>query len=254
MVRRPLNFTEPRMIRGIIALGSLVLVCAPAWADEAKPFTQNFDADKAGTLPTGWTLGESSTTAAAVADAAEAPSPPNALRIAFVGRALSDPPSLSAEFPEINLDGAHGVLEYSFDVKVESIATNNSEGLQFRVWSGVSGIDVAMPRILRWEQKWRIYNHSAAPNTGHYYGDFDFGEWHRLRFVIEPSSPSAGKATWYADGKLLYVEQYKDRTPAQTAGVHLFTVTPVSGGGENNTVVYLDNLRIGPPEADRRGP
>jgi hypothetical protein len=118
----------------------------------------------------------------------------------------------------------------------------------------VSGIDAAAPRILRWDGKWRLYTHAAPRSAGNYFGEFEFGTWHKLRFVIEPSSPSAGKASWYADGKLLYIEQYTGRTAAQTSGIYLFDILPVAGPEANKTVVHIDNLRIGPPEAERREP
>jgi hypothetical protein len=231
----------------------LALLAAPAGADESPDRVDTFDGDAVGKAPAGWSLSQEGQLAATVeAGVADAPSPPNVLKINFTSRVTDVSAALVREFPAVNLDGAHGGLEYAFDVKVESIADNDSEGLQFRVWSGVSGIDVATPRILRADKKWRLYTHAAMPGAQNYYGDFEIGAWHRLRFVIEPESASAGRASWYADGKLLYIERYTGRAAVQTSNVHRFEIVSIPGRQDNKTVVYIDNLRIGRPEAESR--
>ena len=216
-----------------------------AEAASAPLLAQNFDADATGKLPKGWSVSEPGVADASVqAGVEKTPSAPNVFKVAVTGDSPAKPYVLGTTFPSHDLDGAHGSLEYSFDVNVEAIETNDSEGVQFRIWSGKSGIDVATPRILRADKEWRLYNHGSSTGVDHYFGHFAFKTWHRLRFVIEPSSASAGKVFWYADGTLITTEVYSGREPSQTTSIRFLELVPVFAKDKSNTVIYIDNLRV----------
>jgi len=246
-----MNTHQPTPVRTLLfSLALLVAAALPLRAADVRTtlMSEDFEKSAPGQLPEGWSLPHDPTYSAAVlSDVANAPSGKRALRIASTGVAPKAPmaePELVIPFEPRHMDGKNGTLEYSLDINVESIAGNDSEGIQLRITAPTSRIDVASPRILKGDNGWRLYAHGATPDGIHYFGKFEFGRWVKLRFVIEPTSGKAGKTYWYADGTLINTEVYNDRNDLQTQSVQRLEISPVHAIENTNTVLLIDNIKV----------
>src|ERR1051326_3723480 len=208
-------------------------------------FDQNFDSDIVGQLPSGWT-GLPTVNANAFVTNSISKSAPNSFEHTFTAPTSYD---VQTTFPGFNLNGGDPDqrLSYALDVNVANIDNIDSQGFNFRIYNGVSQIDVGTPRILRSSAdttKWRFFNGLAGVNGGSFYvGSFNFNQWYNFRVVISPTSPSSGTADWYMDGALVNTETYSARSPVtQTSNIHIFDIRSVPNTG--SSTMYVDNLLI----------
>jgi hypothetical protein len=143
-------------------------------------------------------------------------------------------------------------VSYDFDVNVDYIGGNDSEGFSFRLWNATfSQIDTGAPRILRNLTQWRLYNGLVSINGGSaYVGGWNFDEWHHLRFktVLDGTSgpgatPYFGRTFWYVDDVLLNTETWTNRNFNQVREIDTVDIRSVIGT-VTGARMYVDNMVI----------
>ena len=212
-------------------------------------FEQNFDSDTVGQLPSGWT-GLPTVNNNAFVTNNVSQSAPNSLAIQITDSTLW---TVAKSFPAVDLANGDpdNRLSYSLDINVDHIDHNNAEGINLRLFNGVSQIEAGMPRILRFNSLWSLYNGDVSINGGNAYngplgGFFNFNQWYNFRVVISPTSPTSGTADWYVDGSLINTETYSGRSTSQTHNMNEFDIYYLNSDVNAGTgaLMYFDNLVI----------
>jgi hypothetical protein len=239
-------------------IAAIVVSLTTAAVSYAAPFylyTTNFDSDVIGQLPAGWTVNSGSVN---LANTSVQPQPGrvNVFKVGFTTESYQ----LRRDYTVHGLNTTGNTLAYEFDVNVDFINGNDSEGWGFYNTNNVTGMFAGAPRILRNGANWRIYNgyYTIAPTDAPYApaaGGFNFDQWYRMRVEYTATSPSAGFVSYYlgtdyADLRaalgddLFYTEFYSDGV-AQTQNLQTFLLGSVTATGAS---MMIDNFVVVTPE------
>jgi len=238
----------------VVALS--VSASVPALAAPFYLYNTGFETDTIGQTPTGWTVtsGAVNLTNTSVQTHPTAPSGgTQVLKVGQSGEAFE----LGVTFPAQSLNAGER-LAYNFDINVDFINGNDSEGFLSRAYSTVSRIDAGFPRVLRNGTSWRLYNgNSGANSSPAYTANFNFDQWYRLRIEYVASSSSAGQVFWYMGDNaldlqtladdLILTETYSGRNLSQTQNILRFDFSNIGLNGTGFSM-FVDNLAIVTPE------
>ena len=245
--------------RGFAYAAALVVALSVSVPASAAPFYlyhTGFETDTLGQTPTGWTVTAGAVNLANTSVVTHPTAPSGGTKVLKVGQ-TGEAFELGVTFPAQSLNAGEK-LAYNFDINVDFINGNDSEGFLSRAYSTVSRIDAGFPRVLRNGTSWRFYNGFGFMNASPAYtANFNFDQWYRLRIEYIASSNSAGQVFWYlgddaldlqtpADD-LILTETYSGRNLNQTQNIIRFDFANIGLNGTGFSM-FVDNLAIVTPE------
>jgi hypothetical protein len=211
---------------------------------------QNYDSDTVGQLPSGWS-GLATVNNNAFVTNSPSSTAPNSFANQFTSADTTYTIQTVSPFA-YTLTNIGSWVSYSFDVNVDYIGGNDSEGFSFRLWNATySQIDTGAPRILRNGTQWRLYNPLVSLNGGSaYVGNYNFDEWHNLRFktILDGDTgpggtPYFGRTLWYIDNTLLNTETWTNRNFNQVREIDTVDIRSVIGT-PTGARIFIDNLEV----------
>lgn len=210
---------------------------------------QDFDNDTVGLLATGWSGLPTSNNKAYVTNNVSV-SNPNSFALQYQNGDSSTLISLVTPM-QYSLTNAGQWIAYEFDVNVDYINSNNSEGFAFRLWNATfSQIDTGSARILANSGGWQFFNGLAGQNGGLFYLPtiYSFDTWHHLRVKIledgntgPVATPYFGRTLWYVDNVLANTETWTNRNFNQVREIDTLDVSYLINQGAR---INIDNLVI----------
>lgn len=243
--------------RGIWAVAVAATASVASAATYPVLLEQNYDdtpPNSVGSLPADWSVVSGAAPGAVVQTGVPGtPSSPNVFQVQHGG---GDFTIQTVSPTQVDLDANSPNLVWGGKIYVDEINSNNSAGVQFKLWNAdVSNLEAGYYRVLSLSSgTFHFYNGNAGPpyNNGGltYIGPFNLDQWYDFSIVIDPISTSAGTATLYVDGVPVNVETYTGRGTGQTTDIDTLQILSM-GDGLNR--IYLDDVFIAVPEPASAG-
>lgn len=204
---------------------------------------QSYDSDTVGQMPASWS-GLPVVNANAYVTNNPSVSSPNSFAVSYTNGNANYLIQTVAP-TTFTLTNVGDWVAYQFDVNVDFLNSNNSEGFHFRLWNGnISQLDAGVARIIANSGGWQFID-ALGPYLPTIYS---FDAWHnfRAKVVLEGTngpvaSPYYGKAYWYVDDALAYTEVWTNKNFNQVREIDTVDIRDVPNLGGR---MFIDNMVI----------